>query len=164
MKKFGTCLECGKDFAVGEWLCSNGTTNHIVEKKSYHTLDAPTDPGKTPPGMLAPIIRGRTVVCNIPPPKKVMDGDEVKWITEGSVEFINGFFATDDPEQQYWLNKNPNCNFTEEQWKNVWLTKEEIFAEKEIALKAQLQRLENDRNELLTQVKQQKTEKATAAR
>lgn len=164
MKKFGTCLECGKEFAVGDWICSDGTTNHVVAKKAYHTLDAPTDPGRTPDGMLAPIIRGRTMVCNIPPPKKVMEGDEVKWITEGAVEFINGFFATSDPEQQYWLNKNPNCNFTEEQWKGVWLTDKERIAEKELDLKAREQRLENDRNELLSQVKQQKGEKAVATR
>ena len=164
MLKSWKCINCGKDFKVGEWLCVDGTVNHVVEKKAYRTLDAPLDPGKTPAGMLAPIIRGRTVVCNIPPPKKVMEGTDVKWIGEGSVEFINGFFETDDPERQYWLDKNPNCNFTEEQWKNTWLSAEEKVAEKELLLRAREQRLENERNELLSQVKEQKKEKALSAR
>jgi hypothetical protein len=156
------CLVCDKEFKVGDWVCLDGTVNHVVEKKDYLTLDAPLDPGKTPQGMLAPIIRGRTVVCNIPPAKKIMEDGEVRMVGEASVEFINGFYSTSDPEQQYWLNKNPNCNFTEDQWKNVWLTSEERIAEKELNLKAREQRLENERNELLTQVKKQKSAPVTA--
>lgn len=164
MLKTWKCLNCDKEFKVGDWLCSDGTGNHVVTRKEYRTLDAPLDPGKTPDGMMAPIIRGRTIICNIPPPKKVMEGTDVKWIGEGSVEFINGFFATNDPEQQYWLDKNHNCNFSEAQWKSTWLSSAEKNAEKEIELKAREQRLENDRNELLAQVKQQKSEKAVAVR
>jgi hypothetical protein len=156
MIKTWKCLNCEKEFKAGDWICSDGTMNHVVKSKEYRTLDAPLDPGKTPSGMMTPIIRGRTVICNIPPPKKVMENGEVRMVGEGSVEFINGFYATSDPEQQYWLDKNHNCNFTEEQWKNTWLTSEERVAEKELNLKAREQRLENDRNELLTQVKQQK--------
>ena len=43
--------------------------------------------------------------------------------------------------------------FRSDQWKAVWLTKDELFAEKELELKAREQRLENERNELLASTK-----------
>ena len=74
-------------------------------------------------------------------------------VGEGSVEFINGRFSSSDPEIQYWLDKKAAYNATEDQWKAVWLTKDELFAEKELELKAREQRLENERNELLASTK-----------
>ena len=148
------CINCNKEFMVGEWACSDGISNHVVEEKTYRVLDAPSDAGKPAEGTLMPIVRGRTTVCNIPPPKKVMEGGEVRQIGEGSVEFINGRFSTSDPEIQYWLDKKPAYQATEDQWKATWLSKDEQLAEKEIALRAVERRLENERNELLAQVKQ----------
>ena len=96
------------------------------------------------------------MVCNIPPDQKVMEGGEVRWTGQGSVEFINGRFTTSNPVQQYWLDKKPAYNMTEDQWKNAWLTKDELIAERELNVRALQQRLEAQQNELLAQVKQQK--------
>jgi hypothetical protein len=163
MKKFGTCLNCEKEFAVGDWLCINGVTNHVVAAKEYLLADAPTDPGHPERGGMDSKRDGRTRICNIPPPKKVMRGDEIQWVGEGYVEFIRGRFSTSDPEAQYWLDRKGGfC--TEAEWQAAWLSQSQQLEIREMGLRAREQRLENDRNELLTQVKQQKGEKAVAAR
>jgi hypothetical protein len=161
IKKYN-CTECGKEFGVGEWICADGTVNHKVSEKVYRALDVPLDPGKPAAGTLGPVVRGRTVVCNIPPPKKVMENGEVHSVGEGSVEFVNGIYSTTDPEIQYWLDKKPGYQASEEQWKQKWYTSEELIAEKEIELNAKAARLENERNELLTQVQKQKKEQVAA--
>lgn len=151
-----SCLVCGKTFMVGEWVCADGTSNHIVEEKIYRTLDAPLEPGRPVDGSQPPVVRGKTIVCNIPPAKKTMVDGEVRMMGEGSVEFINGVFSTKDPEIQYWLNKKDSCHASQEDWDRVWKTAEERLADKEAKLRAAEQRLENERNELLVAVKQQK--------
>jgi len=147
------CLVCHKEFVVGDWICEDNVSNHVVPEKTYRALDAPAEPGRPAEGSLMPIVRGRTVVCNIPPSKKHMQDGEVRMIGEGSVEFINGRFSTSNPELQYWLDKKPGYNATEEQWKNCWLSKDELLEEKRLELVAMTQRLENERNELLSQTK-----------
>ena len=147
------CLICNKEFKVGEWTCSDGVGNHVVAEKTYRAIDAPSDPGQVAPGSFKQILRGQTVVCNIPPAKKVMVNGEVTMIGEGSVTFINGRFTTDNPELQYWLDKKPAYNCTEEQWKSVWMSKEEQLEEKRLELVAMQSRLENQQNELLAQTK-----------
>jgi hypothetical protein len=156
------CLTCHQEFKVGQWTCTDGTSNHIVEVKNYYSMDVPIDPGRPAEGSMMPIVRGTTTVCSIPPGKKVMMNDEVMFTGEGSVVFLNGFYATADPEKQYYLNKKPAYNHTEEEWKSVWLTKDEQLAEREMALKAREQRVENERNELLAKTKQQKGQLANA--
>lgn len=148
------CLECGQSFAPGSWTCADGQSMHRVESKTYRMTDAPADPDRTAPGTPQIIVRGRTVITKIPPPTKVIEGGEVRWVGEGSVEFVNGRYSTDNPEQQYWLNKKPFCNATEEQWKRAWLTKEELLAEKELDLLSMQSRLEIQQNELLSQTKE----------
>jgi len=156
------CVNCGKEFKVGEWLCADNLTNHIVETREYLLADAPTDPGHPERGGMDSKRDGRTRIGNIPPPQKVMEGDEVKWVGEGYVEFIRGRYATSDPQQQYWLERKGGfCS--EAEWQAVWLSQSQQLELKEMSLKAREQRLENDRNELLTQVKQ-RTEKAVAVR
>lgn len=150
---YGKCSICEKEFEVGQWTCSDGVRNHVIAEKTYRVLDAPADSGRPADGTMRPVVRGRTVVCNIPPPKKSMQDGEVRMIGEGSVEFINGTFTTSDPEIQYWLNKKPGYNASEDAWKRNWLSSDELLAEKELALKAMEQRLENEKNELLGQVK-----------
>ena len=139
------CLECGKKFSAGEWTCLDGISHHRVEEKTYRCLDAPSDPSTKD----AELKNGRTVVCNIPPPKRVMEGSDAKWVGEGSVEFIRGRFSTSDPEQQYWLDKRPSYNATEEQWSRVWLSQNQQLEIDRMQLAADRQRLENERNELL---------------
>jgi hypothetical protein len=143
------CENCGKKFTVGDWTCSDGS-NHVVAEKTYRCLDAPSDPSSKD----ALLKEGRTVVCNIPPPTRVMDGQDAKWVGEGSVEFIRGRFATTDPVQQYWLDKKPGYNATEEQWKSVWYSQSQQLELGRMELAAAQQRLENERNELLAMTKE----------
>lgn len=151
------CVVCDKSFKVGEWTCQDGLTNHVVEAKIYRSCDAPTDPGHKPGGGdLETSGYGMVRVCNIPPPKKVMEGNDVKWVGEGYVEFIRGRFSSTDPEIQYWLDKKPNYNASEEQWQSSWLSKKQQLDLREQSLIAERERLENERNDLLSQVKQQK--------
>lgn len=146
------CEVCGKTFKVAEWVCEDGVSAHVVAEKTYRCLDAPSDPSTKDSSLKD----GRTVVCNVPPPKRVMEGNDAKWVGEGSVEFIRGRFMTSNPEQQYWLDKRPAYNATEEQWKTVWLSQNQQLELGKMELQAAQQRLENDRNELLSRVKQQK--------
>lgn len=148
------CDTCGKKFGVGEWTCNDGIRNHVVQEKTYLVCDAPADPGKPADGSLMPIVRGRTKVCNIPPPKKQMENGEVKYVGEGSVEFINGRFSTSDPEIQYWLDQKGAYNKSEAEWEACWMTDKERLAKKELELVAYEQRLHNERNELLAQTKE----------
>lgn len=144
------CKKCDKKFTAGSWKCGDGA-NHEVEVKEYRSLDAPVAPGRyegTPP-----VVRGKTTVCNIPPAHKEVDGMETKWVGEGSVEFINGRFSTSDPEVQFYLDKKPAYNASEEDWRRTWWTSEESLANREMELKRREQRLENERNELLEKTK-----------
>jgi len=152
------CLECGKDFGVGEWACADGVSNHVVEPKMYRSLDAPSDPSTKDQEMK----HAQTVVCNIPPPTKVMEGDDVRWIGEGSVVFIRGMFSTSDPIQQYWLDKRPAYNASQAEWNNAWLTQNQKLEIRDMELKAGEQKLINDRNELLSKVQQNKREPVAA--
>lgn len=143
------CLECAKKFGPGEWICADGSSNHKVEEKTYRCLDAPSDPSTKD----ASLKDGRTVVCNIPPPKRVMEGNDAKWVGEGSVEFIRGRYTTADPEKQYWLDKKLAYNATEEQWKTVWYSPSQQLEIGRMELKAGQERLENERNDLLEKTK-----------
>lgn len=144
------CLECGKKFGVGQWTCADNVSNHRVEEKTYRVLDAPSDPSTKD----ASLKDGRTIVCNIPPAHKVMEGTEAKLVGEGHVEFVRGRYATSDPEQQYWLDKKPAYNATEEQWRGAWYSDAQQLELGRLELAAARQRLENERNELLEKTKQ----------
>ena len=151
------CVICDKEFKAGDWTCEDGLSNHVVASKEYLLADAPTDPGHPERGGMDSKRDGRTRICNIPPPQKVMRGDEVTWIGEGYVEFVRGRFATTDPQQQYWLDKKGGfCS--QGQWEQAWLSHSQQLEIKEMSLKAREQRLENDRNDLLSQVQKQKKE------
>jgi hypothetical protein len=155
------CVNCDETFRVGDWLCVDKLTNHVVERKEYLLADAPSDPGHASSGGMDSLRDGRTIICNIPPPQKVMEGDEVKWVGEGHVEFVRGRYSTTDPQQQYWLDRKGGfCS--QERWEQVWLSQSQQLQLKEMSLKAREQRLENDRNELLTQVQKQKKEPVAA--
>lgn len=153
------CLNCEKTFGIGEWTCRDGVHNHVVEEKLYRVCDPPQEIGyadsKGTP--LDGSSFGQTVVCNIPPPKKVIGANgEVSWTGEGSVTFHRGRFATKDPETQYWLNQKPSYNRSEEDWSAAWLSADQRIKLREAALAQKEQRIENERNELLAQVKREK--------
>jgi len=130
-----TCLVCSKPFTVGEWLCSDGHTNHIIAEKQYRSLDAPSDPGHAAQGGQDSLRDGRTRVCNIPPDKQVIVNGELRMVPGGYVEFIRGRFATTDPEIQYYLDKRAAYNATEEQWEAAWLSTGQKFDLERMRLK-----------------------------
>lgn len=147
------CLVCAKEFSVGEWTCLDGVSNHVVEEKTYLMDDAPSDPGHADKGGMDSLRDGRTRICNVPPDKVVLRNGETALIPGGYVEFIRGRFATSNPEVQYALDKKGGfCS--EERWQQVWLSQAQQFELREMQLRAREQRLENDRNELLSQTKQ----------
>jgi len=155
------CLnpDCGKEFTVGSWLCIDGQNNHVVAQKQYRSIDAPSDPGHPQIGGMDSLRDGRTVVCNIPPEKRVVmkgdDGqDKIQIMPGGNVTFHRGLYATSDPEIQYYLDKRPGYNMTEEQWEAAWLSDSQRLMLDKQRFAADKQRLENERNELLAQVKQ----------
>lgn len=143
------CIECNKKFGVGQWTCADGVSNHVVTTKTYRSMDAPSDPSTRNDSLK----HGRTVVCNIPPGHKEGSGADVRYVGEGSVEFIRGRFETTNPEIQYWLDKRPEYNCTEEQWRSTWYSDSQKLELDKLQLAADRQRLENDRNALLEQTK-----------
>lgn len=148
------CTSCDKKFTVGEWTCRDGQTNHIVEEKLYLLNDAPSDPGHIAPGSTINVsLRdGRTRICGIPPPKKITEGTDTRYVGEGYVEFLRGRFTTADPEIQYWLDRKGGfC--TQEQWDAAWLTEGQQLMKQKLEVEAMRGRLENERNELLAQTK-----------
>lgn len=146
------CKNCEKMFTVGEWAC-DGASNHEVAAKEYLLNDAPTDPGHAPGGGADSLRDGRTRICNIPPDKVVLRNGESALIPGGYVEFIRGRFTTSNPEVQYYLDKKGGfC--TEQEWQNAWLSTSQQLEVQRMALNAERQRLENERNELLAQQKQ----------
>ncbi len=153
------CIVCDKKFSAGEWTCADGMSNHVVAVKEYLLDDAPQDTGRPERGGMDSLRDGRTRICNIPPDKNVMRNGEIHMQPGGYVEFIRGRFSTDNPEIQYHLEKKGGfC--TEERWQAVWLSQGQQIELKEMNLRAREQRLENDRNELLTNVKKQKEQPA----
>lgn len=148
------CEVCSKKFTVGEWVCADGQSNHVVAEKTYRSLDAPSDPGHPASGGMDSKRDGRTRVCNIPPDKHVVINGEVHVQPGGYVEFIRGRFASSDPEVQYYLDKRPGYNASEQQWEACWLSDSQQLQLEKMRFAADRQRLENDRNELLAQVKE----------
>jgi hypothetical protein len=159
------CLTCGKEFKVGEWSCADGQSNHVIEKKEYLVADAPTDPGHPASGGMDSKRDGRTRICNIPPDKTVIVNGETQRVPGGYVEFVRGRYSTSDPEIQYCLEKTRSDNFcSEAQWEQAWLSQGQQLELERGKLDSMRLRLENERNELLAQVKQQKSEKVAVTR
>jgi hypothetical protein len=148
------CIECNKKFGVGDWTCADGQSNHVVEAKTYLMADAPSDPGHPEKGGADSLRDGRTRICNIPPDKTVLRNGESAIIPGGYVEFIRGRYETSNPEIQYYLERTRSKHFvSEDQWSQAWLSQSQHMELREMKLAAREQRLENERNELLSQTK-----------
>lgn len=146
------CLECEKDFKAGDWQCTPGQ-QHLVASKRYYMADAPTvvqlDENRQP---YIDKKSARTLVLNIPPEKKVQDGDEFLRVPGGSVEFVRGLYETNDPEIQFHLDRKQGlCTY--ERWKEVYWTDAEKLNEQKMEIAAAQHRLQSERNELLEKVK-----------
>lgn len=151
------CEECSKEFGVGDWLCRDGVSKHVVARKEYLLNDAPADPGHPERGGVDSLRDGRTRICNIPPDRSIVrrmgDGkEETVLMPGGYVEFVRGRYDTTDPEIQYYLDRKGGfC--TQEMWNRAWLSESQQIEMERMALRAEKQRIENERNELLASVK-----------
>ena len=147
------CLECSKKFGPDNFMCTDGTSLHVVEQKEYLLADAPSDPGHPASGGMDSRRDGRTRICNIPPDRTVLRNGESMLVPGGYVEFIRGRFSTNNPEIQYYLEKKGGfC--TEGEWAAAWLSQSQQLEMREMALKAREQRIESTENALLSKTKE----------
>lgn len=152
------CLECDKDFKAGSWDCGATGQNHVIALKKYFMADAPTIVQYDAEHNRRPYIdmkSARTIVLNMPPERRVQDGDEIRIIPGGSIEFIRGRFETTNPELQFHLDRKQGL-CTEERWNEVYLNDDEKMQIRQMQLDADRGRLESERNELLAQVRAMK--------
>lgn len=150
------CTECNKTFKVGEWVCMDGVSQHKVASKMYRACDPPQDIGykDTKGTPLDASSFGETVVCNIPPSKRIInEAGEISYQGGGSITFVRGRFSTSNPEVQYWLDMRPEYNRTEDDWSATWLSKDQQLDLVRDKLEKERMRLENERNELLAATK-----------
>lgn len=125
------CLECGKEFKVGDWECAPGI-KHRVEPKTFYLLDAPTLDKNDKHGIA--FRNARTSIENVPPERTVKDAStgELTKVPGGNVMFTRGMATLDDPEKIYWLDKFGHGKNTKEDWYRVYHTPVEKQEMKEI--------------------------------
>src|SRR5215469_4516143 len=146
-----TCLDCGKTFIAGDYMCQTGV-KHRVETKSYYTADAPTVAEWRDGRPYINKAIARTYILNVPPEKMITENGEVRRIPGGTVEFVRGFYETDDPEIQFYLDRKEGlCN--RQRWEEVYINDDERHQIKELELRAREQRVVERENELLASVK-----------
>lgn len=145
------CLECGKEFKPGDYLCAGGV-KHSVESKRYYMDDAPTHTEWRDGRPFINKGASQTIVLNVPPERKERDGDEVRTIPGGSVTFVRGMFETADPEIQFYLDRKNNL-CSEARWRDVYLNDDEKINIRNLELAARESRLQERENELLASVK-----------
>lgn len=147
-------MECNKEFKTGDWLCAGGV-KHLVESKRYYMDDAPTHTEWRDGRPYINKGASQTQVLNIPPERKEREGDDVRLIPGGTVTFIRGMFETTDPEVQFYLDRKEGL-VNEARWREVYLNDDEKMQMEKMALAAEKQRFENEKNELLEQIKRRK--------
>lgn len=148
------CLECDQDFKPPHWECAPGQ-KHTVTSKRYYMDDAPTVPEWRDNRPYVNKGASQTLVLNIPPEATVRNGEEYMRVPGGTVLFIRGMFETSDPEQQFHLDRKPGL-VSKERWTEVYLNDDEKLQIEKMAIAADRQRIENERNDLLAQVKAMK--------
>jgi hypothetical protein len=150
------CTRCSKDIKVGEWMC-NAIEKHTVESKSYYLKDAPNDP------TAFSFKHARTDVHNIPPQRseKTPEGT-LQIIPGGFVTFVRGYYASDDPEIQYYLDRR-NISVSKDEWEANYFTPGEKLARREQELKQREFAIKERENDFLAKVKAEKGSKAVAS-
>jgi hypothetical protein len=146
LQKFD-CLRCEKKFEVGDWLCASGES-HIVKPETYYVLDAPMDKRDCK--------NARLQMLNVIPEGKIMRGQDAHVVPGTNIEFVRGLYSTDNPHIQMALNNRHNVFRGEEgrkMWEAVYFSNEEKRELEAMELRGKVQRLENERNTLLEQVK-----------
>lgn len=145
------CVECEKEFRAGSWDCQSGA-GHRVEKKRYFMSDAPTVPALVNGQLVINKRDSATLIMNIPPETRVKDAGGVeRVIPGGSVQFVRGLYETDNPQEQFWLDKHKGL-CSEAEWQNAYLNEQEKFALERMQFAAERSRLETERNSLLEKV------------
>lgn len=149
------CTDCEKEFRAGNWDCASGA-GHRVEVKRYYMNDAPTVPALVNGQLVVNKRDSATLVMNIPPEERVKDAGGVeRVIPGGAVQFIRGMYSTDNPREQFWLDKKKGIFSGDEGqkiWEAAYLNDQEKFEIERMQFEAARTRLENERNSLLEQV------------
>lgn len=138
------CLECDKTFKAGDWDCFPGRP-HVVEHKTYYMDDAPFDKRSCKDS--------RTIIENLVPERTGVDGTGRSTPIPGrQIVFSRGVYGTDSPQEQFYLdNRKGLC--TKERWEEVYFSDVEKFELQKQKLRADQERLEKDKNDLLAKVK-----------
>jgi len=150
------CLNCEKDFEAGDWNCSDGS-GHIVKDKTYYVLDAPMDKRDCK--------NARLQMLNVIPEGKITRGTDTHVVPGTNIEFVRGLYSTNNPHIQMALDKRNKVFQGEEgrkMWEAVYFSNEEKKELEVLNLKAQNQRLENERNSLLQQVQDKAKQRVSA--
>lgn len=144
------CLNCNKEFEAGDWNCASGEA-HTVESKRYYVMDAPMDRRDCK--------NARLQMLNVIPEGKIMRGQDSHVVPGTNIEFVRGVYETDNPHIQMALDKRNKVFHGEEgkkMWEAVYYSNEEKRELEAMELRGKVQRLENERNSLLDQVKNSK--------
>jgi hypothetical protein len=156
------CLECGKENKYPNFKCESRPGNHKVESKLY-------------------VYSGSVNIQNIKDRRKFAPEVTLKADTEATAEdgtkirtqrlavrFNDARYVTEDPEEQYYLENVAAKKFpiiwgdgAEETWRKNQLTPEQQTAIVQDELK-QAERKLKETNELLANVKSQKSGAANA--
>lgn len=145
------CEKCEQDFTAGDWMCKSGDA-HVVPTEIYYVMDAPSD--KTD---VQAMKSASTTMCNLIPERKMTNGNEVVIIPGRDVKFIRGSYSTPDPQLQNALNQRAKVFRGDEgkkMWEREYLTKDEKSEMERLRQTAYINRLENDKNELLEKLKE----------
>lgn len=148
------CLNCDKDFESGNWNCASGET-HIVAEKTYYVRDAPADKRDCK--------NARLNMNNVIPESKVMEGQDTIVVPGVHIVFVRGQYETNNPRIQMNLDKRHNVYQGEsglKQWEQDYFSDAEKVELRERALKAQISRLENEKNSLLADVQNRTKQQA----
>ena len=150
-----TCTRCDNDFQAPEWHCADGHA-HTVKSKTYYMLDAPADKRDCK--------FSQTVVCNVVPERREVRGTETIVIPGTNVTFVRGLFETDDPQLQIGLNNRKHILQGQDglvRWQEAYFSDQEKQELEQMKLKAEITRLQSEKNQLLAEV-QAKTRKSVS--
>jgi len=118
-----------------------------LENKVYYMLDAPA--------YKEDCKYSRTIVCNIIPEKRENRGMDQITIPGVHVEFVRGLYETNDPQLQVGLDSRKNIFSGDEgraRWESVYLSDSEKQEMDKMKLRAEITRLQQEKNNLLAEV------------
>lgn len=145
------CTRCEADFTAGDWHCKTGEV-HVVAPETYYVMDAPAI--KTDAQAMK---SSGLIMANVLPEQRIIKGNDVQVVPGTNVHFVRGTHSTTDPRIQDALNQRKGVHRGPEGialWEKEYLTASEKSDINDARQKKYIERLENERNSLLEQVKE----------